>query len=75
VVPQRVAVGAVTSPQGTVIRGPCPATELKLKRPVELQRTYAGVNDLLATGYVDVGFCAPAYVAISVTWHAAAGCP
>jgi phosphonate transport system substrate-binding protein len=68
VVPLRVAVGAVTSPQGTVdsYAPLLDYLERKLQRPVELvqRRTYAEVNDLIATGYVDVGFvCTSAYVA------------
>jgi phosphonate transport system substrate-binding protein len=68
VVPLRVAVGAVTSPQGTVdsYAPLLDYLEHKLQRPVELvqRRTYAEVNDLIATGYVDVGFvCTSAYVA------------
>jgi phosphonate transport system substrate-binding protein len=68
VVPLRVAVGAVTSPQGTVdsYAPLLDYLERKLKRPVELvqRRTYAEVNDLIATGFVDVGFvCTSAYVA------------
>lgn len=68
VVPLRVAVGAVTSPQGTVdsYAPLLDYLERKLNRPVELvqRRTYAEVNDLIATGYVDVGFvCTSAYVA------------
>jgi phosphonate transport system substrate-binding protein len=68
VVPLRVAVGAVTSPQGTVdsYAPLLDYLERKLNRPVELvqRRTYAEVNDLIATGFVDVGFvCTSAYVA------------
>lgn len=68
VVPLRVAVGAVTSPQGTVdsYAPLLDYLERKLDRPVELvqRRTYAEVNDLIATGFVDVGFvCTSAYVA------------
>lgn len=68
VVPLRVAVGAVTSPQGTV-ESYAPLLdylERKLDRPVELvqRRTYAEVNDLVKTGYVDVALvCTSAYVA------------
>jgi len=67
VVPLRVAVGAVTSPQGTV-DSYAPLLvylERKLNRPVELvqRRTYAEVNDLVKTGFVDVAFvCTSAYV-------------
>lgn len=68
VVPLRVAVGAVTSPQGTV-DSYAPLLnylERKLNRPVELvqRRTYAEVNELVKTGYVDVALvCTSAYVA------------
>jgi phosphonate transport system substrate-binding protein len=68
VMPLRVAVAAIISPQGTVDS----YTELldylesRLGRPVELvqRRTYGEVNDLLASGDVDVAFvCTSAYVA------------
>ena len=67
VVPLRVAVGAVTSPQGTVdsYAPLLDYLERKLNRPVELvqRRTYAEVNDLVKTGFVDVAFvCTSAYV-------------
>lgn len=68
VVPLRVAVGAVTSPQGTVdsYAPLLDYLERKLNRPVELvqRRTYAEVNDLVKTGFVDVAFvCTSAYLA------------
>ena len=68
VVPLRVAVGAVTSPQGTVdsYAPLLDYLERKLNRPVELvqRRTYAEVNDLVKTGFVDVALvCTSAYVA------------
>ncbi len=67
VVPLRVAVGAVTSPQGTVdsYAPLLDYLERKLNRPVELvqRRTYAEVNDLVETGFVDVAFvCTSAYL-------------
>ncbi|CAG0934670.1 putative phosphite transport system-binding protein PtxB [Thermoflexales bacterium] len=68
VVPLRVAVGAVTSPQGTV-DSYAPLLDYlgrKLNRPVELvqRRTYAEVNDLVKIGFVDVALvCTSAYVA------------
>lgn len=67
VVPLRVAVGAVTSPQGTVdsYAPLLDYLERKLNRPVELvqRRTYAEVNDLVKIGFVDVAFvCTSAYV-------------
>jgi phosphonate transport system substrate-binding protein len=66
--PLRVAVAAIISPQGTVDS----YTELldylesRLGRPVELvqRRTYGEVNDLLASGDVDLAFvCTSAYIA------------
>lgn len=67
VVPLRVAVAAVISPEGTVQSySPLLAyLEEKLNRPVELiqRRTYLEVNDLVEHGEVDVAFvCTSAYV-------------
>ncbi len=67
VVPLRVAVGAVISPQGTAdsYAPLLDYLERKLNRPVELvqRRTYAEVNDLVKTGFVDVAFvCTSAYI-------------
>lgn len=68
VVPLRVAIAAVISPQGTVESYDALLNYLsrQLNRPVELvqRRTYAEINDLLRTGEVDVAFvCTSAYVA------------
>ena len=68
VVPLRVAVAAVISPQGTAdsYAPLLDFLEQKLDRPVELvqRRTYAEVNDLVKSGFVDVAFvCTSAYVA------------
>ena len=68
VIPLRVAVAAVISPQGTA-DSYAPLLDYlsrKLNRPVELvqRRTYAEINDLVESGYVDVAFvCTSAYVA------------
>ncbi len=67
VVPLRVAVAAILSPQGTA-RSYQPlldVLEAKLGRPVELvqRRTYAEVNELIRRGEVDLAFvCTRAYV-------------
>ena len=68
VIPLRVAVAAVISPQGTVesYQPLLDYLSIKLNRPVELvqRRTYAEVNDLLKQGYVDLAFvCTSAYIA------------
>jgi phosphonate transport system substrate-binding protein len=68
VVPLRVAVAAVISPKGTVesYQALLDYVSDKLDRPVELiqRRTYAEINDLVESGYVDVAFvCTSAYVA------------
>ncbi len=68
VVPLRLAVAAIISPQGTVESYSDLARYLskKLDRPVELvqRRTYAEVNDLVAQDAVDLAFvCTSAYVA------------
>jgi phosphonate transport system substrate-binding protein len=65
--PLRVAVAAVISPKGNVESYGELLNYLgrKLNRPVELvqRQTYAEVNDLIKSGYVDVGFvCTSAYV-------------
>jgi phosphonate transport system substrate-binding protein len=67
VIPLRLAVAAVISPQGTFESYSALAAYLseKLGRPVELvqRRTYAEVNDLIENGEVDVAFvCTSAYV-------------
>jgi phosphonate transport system substrate-binding protein len=67
VIPLRLAVAAVISPQGTFESYSAMAAYLseKLNRPVELvqRRTYAEVNDLIENGEVDVAFvCTSAYV-------------
>lgn len=67
VVPLRVAVAAVISPEGTIQSYSPLLTylEKKLNRPVELvqRRTYLEVNDLIEHGEVDVAFvCTSAYV-------------
>ncbi len=68
VAPLRVAVGAIVSPQGTAdsYAPLLDYLERKLNRPVELvqRRTYAEINDLVKSGYVDVAFvCTSAYIA------------
>jgi phosphonate transport system substrate-binding protein len=67
VIPLRLAVAAVISPQGTFESYSALAAYLseKIGRPVELvqRRTYAEVNDLIENGEVDVAFvCTSAYV-------------
>jgi phosphonate transport system substrate-binding protein len=66
--PLRVAVAAIISPQGTVdsYTELLDYLEARLDRPVELvqRRTYDEVNDLLASGDVDLAFvCTSAYIA------------
>ncbi len=68
VVPLRVSVAAMISPQGTVesYRPLLDYLSQELGRPVELvqRRTYAEVNDLIRRGEVDLAFiCSRAYVA------------
>ncbi len=68
VIPLRVAVAAVISPQGTVESYDALLGYLseRLDRPVELvqRRTYAEVNELLRSGEIDVAFvCTSAYIA------------
>ena len=68
VVPLRVAIAAVISPQGNVDSyGPLlNYLSAKLERPVKLvqRRTYAEINDLIKAGDVDMAFvCTSAYVA------------
>jgi len=68
VVPLRVAVAAVISPQGTVesYTQLLETLQSRLNRPVELvqRRTYLEINDLLEQGQVDVAFvCTSAYIA------------
>ncbi|NOZ48904.1 MAG: phosphate/phosphite/phosphonate ABC transporter substrate-binding protein [Chloroflexi bacterium] len=67
IVPLRIAVAAIISPQGNVESYANLATYLgeRLGRPVELvqRRTYAEVNELIANGTVDLAFvCTSAYV-------------
>lgn len=67
VVPLRVAIAAVISPQGTAdsYAPLLDYLERQLNRPIELvqRRTYAEINDLIESGYVDVAFvCSSAYV-------------
>lgn len=67
ILPIRLAVAAIISPQGTAESYTDLARYIgeKLDRPVELvqRRTYAEVNDLVAQGEVDVAFvCTSAYV-------------
>lgn len=68
VMPLKVAVAAVISPQGTA-ESYQPLLDYlsdKLDRPIQLvqRRTYAEVNDLVRDGGVDVAFvCTAAYVA------------
>ena len=68
VIPLRVAVAAVISPQGTAESYDALLDYLseRLDRPVELvqRRTYAEINELLRTGEIDVAFvCTSAYIA------------
>jgi phosphonate transport system substrate-binding protein len=68
VVPLRVAVAAVISPKGTAESYQALLDYLgaRLDRPVALvqRRTYAEINELVESGYVDVAFvCTSAYVA------------
>ena len=68
VVPLRVAVAAVISPQGTAesYQGLLEYLGAKLNRPVELvqRRTYSEINGLVESGFVDLAFvCTSAYVA------------
>lgn len=68
VLPLRVAVAAVISPQGTVesYTQLLETMQSRLNRPVELvqRRTYLEINDLLEQGQVDVAFvCTSAYIA------------
>jgi len=60
IVPLRVAVAAVISPEGTVdsYRPLLNYLGTKLGRPIELvqRRTYAEVNDLIRDGKVDLAF-------------------
>lgn len=67
VIPLRLAVAAIFSPQGTVesYSGFADYLSQKLNRPVELiqRRTYAEVNELVAQNDVDLAFvCTSAYV-------------
>jgi len=67
IVPLRVAVAAVISPQGTFESYSALASYLssKIGRPVELvqRRTYAEVNELVENNKVDVAFvCTSAYI-------------
>lgn len=67
VLPLRVAVAAVTSPKGTAesYQALLDYLSTQLQRPVELvqRRTYAEVNDLVESGYVEVAFvCTSAYL-------------
>lgn len=67
VVPLRVAIAAIISPQGTA-ESYAPLLDYlgtRLGRPIELvqRRTYAEVNDLIERGEVDLAFvCTRAYV-------------
>jgi phosphonate transport system substrate-binding protein len=66
-VPLRVAVAAVISPKGTAesYQSLVQYIGVQLNRPVELvqRRTYAEVNDLIESGYVDLAFvCTSAYI-------------
>jgi phosphonate transport system substrate-binding protein len=68
VVPLRVAVAAVISPQGTIesYRPLLKYLGEHLARPVELiqRRTYIEINDLVQKGEVDLAFvCTSAYIA------------
>lgn len=67
VLPLRLAVAAIFSPEGTVesYSGLAEYLGQKLNRPVQLiqRRTYAEVNDLVAKNAVDLAFvCTSAYV-------------
>ena len=67
VVPLRMAVAAILSPEGNIESYGALADYLsvKLNRPVEIvqRRTYEEINDLLKSGGVDIGFvCTSAYV-------------
>lgn len=67
VIPLRVAIAAVISPRGTIESYQLLLDYMseKLRRPVELvqRRTYGEINDLVASGEVDVAFvCTGAYV-------------
>ncbi|RME99502.1 MAG: phosphate/phosphite/phosphonate ABC transporter substrate-binding protein [Chloroflexi bacterium] len=67
VIPLRLAVAAIISPEGTVdsYSGLAQYLGQKLHRPVELiqRRTYAEANDLIAQNAVDLAFvCTSAYV-------------
>ncbi len=67
VIPLRLAVAAIISPEGTAesYGGLADYLARKLNRPVELiqRRTYAEVNDLVAKNAVDLAFvCTSAYV-------------
>jgi phosphonate transport system substrate-binding protein len=67
VVPLRLAVAAIISPEGTAesYSGLADYLGQKLNRPVELvqRRTYAEVNELVAENAVDLAFvCTSAYV-------------
>jgi phosphonate transport system substrate-binding protein len=67
VLPFKVAIAAVISPEGTA-ESYAPLLnylETKLQRPVKLvqRRTYAEINDLIKTGDVDLAFvCTSAYI-------------
>jgi phosphonate transport system substrate-binding protein len=68
VLPLRVAVAAVISPKGTAenYQPLLDYLSARLNRPIELvqRRTYAEINDLVESSYVDVAFvCTSAYVA------------
>ncbi len=68
VIPLRVAVAAVISPKGTAesYQPLLDYLSAQLNRPVELvqRRTYAEINDLVESGFVDLAFvCTSAYVA------------
>lgn len=67
IVPLRVSVAAVVSPQGTAesYQLLLDYLAIKLERPVELvqRRTYDETNELVRTGAVDVAFvCTSAYI-------------
>jgi phosphonate transport system substrate-binding protein len=67
VIPLRIAVAAVVSPEGTVESYSDLVAYLSdhLDRPVELvqRRTYTEINDLIRTGEVDLAFvCTSAYL-------------
>lgn len=67
VIPLRIAVAAVVSPEGTVESYSDLLAYLsdQLDRPVELvqRRTYTEINDLIRTGEVDLAFvCTSAYL-------------